>query len=431
MSREAVFALSKQGQYSKIAPCVKDEWPVLCNVYQVSYVMYHDTGHLTLETCHVTFDTRYKFMRILMLSKACLVGAYQTKLEEIARFDDVELTVIVPPKWLDAAGVVTLERSHTEGYRLLVDPIRVNGNFHLYYFPRFKQRLAELRPDIVHIDEEPYNLATWLALRQAHQAGAKALFFSWQNLNRSYPFPFSWLEKQVLRHIDYALMGNQEAVQVWQAKGYRGPQRVIPQFGVDADLFRPPARRDEGRSFVIGSANRRLVAEKGVDLLLRAVAELPGVWRLQIAGEGPMKRPLQQLAQKLGIGQRVHFDGAIPSQQMPAYLQQLDVLVLSSRTRPNWKEQFGRILVEAMACEVAVVGSDSGEIPHVIGKAGLIFPEDDEAVLCAYLRQLMMSPALRLELGQNGRQRVLEKFTQAQIAAKTVAVYQELMNGKQ
>lgn len=382
-------------------------------------------------TWYLASDTPDKFMRILMLSKACLVGAYQTKLEKIARFDDVALTVIVPPMWLDAAGVVSLERGHTEGYRLLVDPIRFNGNFHLYYFPSLKQRLAEVQPDVVHIDEEPYNLATWLALRQAHQAGAKALFFSWQNLNRSYPFPFSWLEKQVLRHTDYALMGNREAVQVWQSKGYCGPHHIVPQFGVDAKLFRPPARRDQGRSFVIGSANRRLVAEKGVDVLLRAVANLPGVWRLQIAGEGPMKRSLQQLAQELGIAERVQFDGSIPSTQMPAYLQQLDVLVLSSRTCPNWKEQFGRVLVEAMACEVAVVGSDSGEIPHVIGEAGLVFPEGDEAALCQQLHQLMMSPERRLELGRSGRQRVLEKFTQTQIAAQTVAIYRELMNAKE
>ena len=369
-------------------------------------------------------------MRVLMLSKACLVGAYQTKLEEIAEFEDVQLTVIVPPLWVDTAGAVSLEREHTKGYKLLVDPIRLNGNFHLYYFPHLKQRLAEVQPDVVHIDEEPYNLATWLALRQAHQVGAKALFFSWQNLNRSYPFPFSLLEKQVLQNSDYALMGNREAVQVWQAKGYCGPHRIIPQFGVDTELFRPPARRDEGRGFIIGSANRRLVPEKGVDLLLRAVAELPGVWRLHIAGEGPMKRPLQQLAQELGIDQRVQFDGAISSTQMPAYLQQLDVLVLSSRTRPNWKEQFGRVLIEAMACEVAVVGSESGEIPHVIGETGLIFREDDVAALRAHLQQLLRSPTLRWELGRNGRQRVLAKFTQAQVAAKTVAVYREMVNGR-
>ncbi len=366
-------------------------------------------------------------MRILMLSKACLVGAYQTKLEEIAKFDDVELTVIVPPMWLDPAGIVHLERSHTEGYNLLVDPIRFNGQFHFHYYPSLKKRLAEIQPDIVHIDEEPYNLATWLALHQSQKVGAKTLFFSWQNLNRSYPFPFSWMENQVLTQIDFGLMGNRESVGVWQAKGFMGQYRVIPQFGVDDTLFQPPARQDKGRSFVIGSANRRLVPEKGIDLLIHAVAKLSGVWRLLIAGEGPEKENLQRLVHQLGIADRVQFDGAIGSEQMATYLQQLDVLVLSSRTRPNWKEQFGRILVEAMACGVAVVGSDSGEIPHVIGDAGLVFPEDNEAALAEHLRQLLQSESLRDELGQKGRARVLANYTQAQIAAQTVAVYREMM----
>ncbi len=362
-----------------------------------------------------------------MLSKACLVGAYQTKLEEIARFDDVELLVIVPPVWLDPAGPVALERSHTEGYRLLADPIRFNGRFHLHYYPKLKRRLAEFRPDIVHIDEEPYNLATFLAMRQAKGVAAKTLFFSWQNLLRRYPFPFSWMEKQVLAGIDAAIMGNQEAVAVWQSKGYAGPHTVIPQFGVDTAAYRPPAYRDQGRGFVIGSANRRLVPEKGVDVLLRAAAKLPGIWRVQIAGDGPERPLLQKLSHELGIADRVQFDGPIPSAQMPGYLQQMDVMVLPSRTRPNWKEQFGRVLVEAMACETAVIGSDSGEIPHVIGDAGLIFPEDDVDALHAHLLQLMQSPDLRDELGRKGRARVLDRYTQSQIAAQTVAVYRKMM----
>lgn len=366
-------------------------------------------------------------MRVLMLSKACLVGAYQTKLEEIAAFDEVELSVIVPPQWNDPAGPVFLERSHTNGYRFLVDPIRFNGDFHLHYYPRLGPRVRQIRPHILHIDEEPYNLATWLAMRQARAADAKCLFFSWQNLNRHYPFPFRLLERQVLKGVDYAIMGNQEAARVWRAKGYHGPYRVIPQFGVDPHVFRPPPQRDRGRGFTIGSANRRLVPEKGIDLLLRAAAGLPGVWRLHIAGEGPARPFLAQLAQELGIEDRVCFDGAIPSHQMPAYLQQLDVLVLSSRSLPNWKEQFGRILVEAMACGVAVVGSNSGEIPHVIGSAGLIFPEEEVDALQARLLQIMKSETLRDELGQKGRQRVLEKYTQAQIAAQTVAVYREML----
>ncbi len=367
-------------------------------------------------------------MRVLMLSKALLVGAYQSKLAAIASHKDIDLLAVVPPSWDDPAGQVLLERTPADGYRLLVDPIRFNGNFHLHYYPKLKQRLAEFRPDIVHIDEEPYNLATWLAMRQAQAVGAKTLFFSWQNINRRYPPPFRWWEKQVLTGVDYALMGNSEAVQVWRAKGYAGAHKIIPQFGTDPELFTPPPRRDHGRGFIIGSANRRLVAEKGDDLLLRAAAGLPGVWRLHIAGNGPHRPYLEQLAQELGIRERVQFDGAIPSAQMPGYLGQMDVLVLASRTLPNWKEQFGRVLVEAMACETAVVGANSGEIPQVIGDAGLIFPEDDVAALHAHLLRLMQSETMRDELGKNGRQRVLAHYTQAQIADQTVTVYRDMLS---
>ena len=367
-------------------------------------------------------------MRVLMLSKALLVGAYQSKLAAIARHEDVDLLAVVPPSWDDPAGPVTLERVPAAGYRLLVDPIRFNGNFHLHYYPRLKQRLAEFRPDVVHIDEEPYNLATWLAMRQAQAVGAKTLFFSWQNINRRYPPPFRQWEQQVLAGVDYALMGNSEAARVWQAKGYAGPYQIIPQFGIDPDFFQPPPQRDHGRSFVIGSANRRLVAEKGDDLLLRAAAKLPGVWRLHIAGNGPNRPYLEQLAQELGIRERVQFDGAVSSAQMPAYLGQMDVLVLASRTLPNWKEQFGRVLVEAMACETAVIGANSGEIPQVIGDAGLIFPEDDVDALQAHLQRLLQSPTLRDELGKVGRQRVLQRYTQTQIAEQTVSVYRDMVS---
>lgn len=364
-------------------------------------------------------------MRILMVSKSCLVGSYQRKLEEIAAQPGVELEVVVPPSWKDTQGVLNLERSHVEGYRLVVDPIRFNGNYHLHYYPRLKKRIAEFRPEIVHIDEEPYNLATWHAWRLARSAGAKSLFFTWQNLLRRYPFPFDRMERAVLDGVDHAIAGSQGAADVWRRKGYAGPLSVIPQFGVDPDLFTPPAERDPGRGLVIGYAGR-LVPEKGIDLLVRAIAGLPGVWQLTLAGEGPERGALVALVKQLGLQEQVFFDGWVPAARMPAYLQQLDVLVLPSRTRPNWQEQFGRVLIEAMACQVAVVGSDSGEIPHVIGDAGLIFPEEDVAALGSHLMRLQDNET-RLGLGRAGRQRVLARFTQTQIATQTVDVYREML----
>jgi len=364
-----------------------------------------------------------------MLSKACIVGAYQKKLEELARFPDVELTVVVPPCWRDERGVMRLEREHTQGYELAVESMALNGHFHLHFYPGLGKHFRRTRPHIVHIDEEPYNVATWQAMRLAKKHGAKALFFTWQNIHRRYPPPFSLMESYNLRHANYAIAGNSEAVRVLRAKGYRGPVRVIPQFGVDPALYHVSRfTYHVSQPFTIGYVGR-LVEEKGVHVLLRAVAGLTGDWRLRILGSGPQRAGLEGLAAKLGIAERVGFEEPIPSTQMPGYYHQLDALVLPSLTRPNWKEQFGRVLIEAMACGVPVVGSDSGEIPNVIGEAGLVFTEGDERALRARLSQLMADPALRGELAHRGRERVLAHYTQAQVAVKTYQVYCELLGG--
>src|SRR5271157_2000610 len=124
-------------------------------------------------------------MRILMISKALVAGTSQRKLEEIAKLPGVELTLVTPPYWQsDDGSKQMLEHLYTNGYRLIETPIKYNGNFHLHYYPHLKQIMQEVRPEIVHIDEEPYNLATYFAMRLARQQRAKALFFTWQNLYR-------------------------------------------------------------------------------------------------------------------------------------------------------------------------------------------------------------------------------------------------------
>jgi glycosyltransferase involved in cell wall biosynthesis len=380
-------------------------------------------------------------MKVLMISKACVVGAYQKKLEEIARQDEVELTVVVPPEWQDERGTLRLERVHTTGYELRVEPIAFNGHFHLHYYPTLGNVIREVQPDVVHIDEEPYNLATFRATRAAGRFGARTVVFTWQNLQRRYPAPFRWMETYVLAHTDMLLSGNAEGVDVWRAKGYTGPVEVIPQFGVDPGIFsrvlrpsrpskpsvllRRSSRRPSHHEMVVGYIGR-LVPEKGIDILLEAVARLQGPWELRILGSGPERDRLEKMAQWLGILPRVSFDLPIPSAQMPYYYSGLDVLVLPSRTRPNWKEQFGRVLIEAMACEVVVVGARCGAIPEVIGDAGLTFAEGNPADLRAELQKLLGDVDLRLDLAQKGRQRVLDQFTQSQIAARTVEIYKRL-----
>ncbi len=363
-------------------------------------------------------------MRVLMLSKACIVGIYQPKLEAIGRLG-VNLKVLVPPSWKDERGEQVLERHAVAGYTLNAIPIRINGNFHLHHYPTLGREVRAFQPDIVHIDEEPYNLAAWQALFHARQAGARSLFFSWQNIKRNYPPPFCWGESWVYRSVDYALAGTDDAAAVLRAKGYAGPLATIPQFGTDAQLFQPEPYISQ-RPFTIGFFGR-IVPEKGIDVLLRAAAQLSGEWRLRLVGGGTAEYDLRSLAGELAIGDRVQFIGQLPSANLPAQYHAIDLLVLPSLTRNNWKEQFGRVLVEAMASGVPVIGSDSGAIPTVIGDAGAIVPEGAGSALTRAIQQVMDQPQLRERFIERGRQRFLTQFTHERIAAATVEVYQELM----
>lgn len=368
-------------------------------------------------------------MRVVMLSKALVVGAYQRKAEALAAEPDIELTVIVPPYWREGAQRLPLERSHTRGYELTVAPMLCNGSYHLHWYPTLAGLLRRLRPELCHIDEEPYNLATWLALREARAVGARCLCFTWQNLNRRYPPPFRWFERHVYRHADGMIAGNHDAARVLGAKGYGGPLRVIPQFGVDPDLFRPRERlKSDQRPFTIGYAGR-LVREKGLLVLAEALALLEGAWRLEVYGDGPLKGELVTRLGALGVAGRVTLHPRVASTAMPEALAGLDAIALPSLTRSNWKEQFGRILVEAMACGTPVVGSDSGEIPHVIGEAGLVVPEGDPKELAAALARLRDEPGLANRLAQAGRARALAHYTQQQIASQTAAFYRDVMGG--
>lgn len=363
-------------------------------------------------------------MRALMLSKALVAGPYQRKAELIAAAG-VDLVVAVPSFWRDGDRPQPLERMYTRGYRLVETPVRRPGDFHLHHYPALGRLLAQTEPEVVHVDEEPYNLATFLALRAARQVGARSLFFTWQNLQRQYPPPFRWFERYAYRRADGAIAGSQSAAGVLAKKGYRGPLWVIPQFGVDPQVFHPPPTREGTGPLQIGFAGR-LVAGKGVDLLLDALALLEAPWRLSIVGDGPERSRLALRAADLGVLGQVSFTSWLPSTAVPEFMRRMDVLVLPSRTTPMWIEQFGRVLIEAMACETVCVGSDAGEIPHVLGAAGIIFPENDAPALRAHLARLASNPRLRRDLGAAGRRRVLEHFTMQRVAEETVAVYRQL-----
>ncbi|MDO8672297.1 MAG: glycosyltransferase [Dehalococcoidia bacterium] len=367
-------------------------------------------------------------MKVLMLSKACYIAAYRRKLEELARLPGVELTLIVPPYWRMGKRKDPFEPGHDQGYRTIVRNPVFNGYHHLHYYRCLPKIIADVRPDIFHIDEEPYDFVTLSALRTAKKAKLKSLFFTWQNIDRRLPGPFGFFEDYALRHFDGAIAGNQSAAEILRRKGFKRPLAVIPQFGVDPDIFYPRGeQRVAPAPFAIGYVGR-LVAEKGIFVLLEAVSLLSGSWHLDLVGSGPLEGAARQKIADLGLADRVSFVSKMPSTDMPGFLPKLDTLVLPSLTTANWKEQFGRVLIEAMACGVPVVGSDSGEIPNVIGQSGMICREGNPLDIRDQLADLMRDPAKQQYFAQSGRQRVLAHFTQRKVAEKTYSLYEQVIH---
>ncbi len=373
-------------------------------------------------------------VRVTVVSHTYAVALNRQKLDRLAALG-FALQVIVPRRRHEPLREIYVERRAWEPYALLDLPTWPNHPNALMYAPRALTRaLSAFRPHIIQIEEEPHSLAmaqVLLAL-SALPRSIRLVSFTWRNVEERYPPPFSLVERWADRRVDRVIVGNEDARRLVLARGVP-PERVvkIPQLGVDLATFHPRARSLEEpggpeRPLHVGYIGR-LAPEKGVDTLLRAVRDTNPAICLTVRGAGPGRDRLVALAAELGLMEKVNFLPGVPHDEVAALMQEFDVLVLPSRTTANWKEQFGHVLIEAMACGVPVIGSDSGAIPEVIGDAGLIFPEDDAAALAGLLRRLLTDRGLREELSACGLARVTMLYQQEAVARQTANVYAELL----
>ncbi len=369
--------------------------------------------------------------RVLTISKPYIARLYRGKLLALAEQHRIEAGLICPTAW-GAAQWEDDERPTPITTQKL--PILLNGKNHFHIYLGLQAAIERFNPDYLNVEEEHYSAVTWQALRIAKQLRKPMSFYTWQNIAKNYPPPFNWIEQQVFAYCRDAFAGNQEAADILRRKGYRGNITVVPQMGIDPELFsyvapdaqaRHAAKQELGLDaniFWLGFVGR-LVEEKGVQDLIAAIDRVSTTKPigLLIVGSGPHTETLKHLAIK--VRRPILFRDFAPSSAMPMYMQALDLLCLPSLTRRNWKEQFGRVLVEAMASGTNVLGSSSGEIPNVIDTTGWIFAEGDRAQLASTVAQIVQNPTLRQSRAQHARERVLERYTHAAVAKRFADVF--------
>jgi glycosyltransferase involved in cell wall biosynthesis len=300
------------------------------------------------------------------------------------------------------------------------------------YAPSLLWDIKTCRPDILHIFEEYSGLLAFQSVFFNKLLGqrSKIMVYSAENLRHNLRPMFRLSGKYVANRSDLAFVCSDGVKQILEEEGYPKPIVILP-LGVDPQQFSKfPADRlkthlNLDKKFVIGYIGR-LLQIKGVDVLVDLMCGLPEYVHLLLIGSGPEEQNLLTTIVQCGLEHRIRFMGNVPYDQLPQYLNCLDLGIVPSRTTKRWQEQFGRVLIELMSCEVPVVGSDSGSIPEVIGEAGFIFHEQKPQELIDRVRTLMEQPEKRKEFGKLGRERVLAHYSLDIMCERFLAMYQQL-----
>jgi L-malate glycosyltransferase len=369
-------------------------------------------------------------MKLLIVSHSCTIPVGQQFYAEIERQTGWDLTIVTPKLWKDEYGnQLVTPRWQGYGGKLISLPVWKSGNVPLHaYRSLFIQLLKEINPDFIYLYQKPYAIVTFQAYLANYLSIRKPIgFFTWQNIYKQYPFPFKQMESWILRNTSMMFTGSRSAEEVFRKKGYGSPSMLLPS-GIDPAIYYPRLEADQlaaelrqhPNEVLVGYAGR-IVEQKGLKTLLHALEQIRDLpWRLVILGAGFYQTEFDQIAQSLHLGDRICHLGFVSGDKTPLYISAFDVLVLPSETRANWKEQFGRVIIESMACGTPVIGSDSGEIPYLLKETGggLVFPERQSDALANQLKQLITRADLRSQLAKRGQQSVLDRYTHAPIALR-------------
>ncbi len=342
-----------------------------------------------------------------MVSHPAVVSVNQEVYRELDR-RGWQTTIVLPSRWRSEYSLKDTEPQVLDGMQaaLLPTPVALRGRPQRhFYLANCRALAARINPDVAFVEAEPFSISATQWARALTKLGIPFGVQCAENIDRRFPLPVRLMRSRVLRDAAFVATRSDSAGRLARAWGARGAVALAPHA---VPAWESVSSSGE-RPFTVGYAGR-LVPSKGLLDLLAAVRRLQAPVELLMIGDGE-QRP--QLEGQPIPGSRVKVLDGVSHDEMGSAYAKLDVLVLPSHTTPTWKEQFGRVIVEALWCGVPVVGSDSGEIPWLIELTGggLVFPEGDAEALAARLIELREQPALRQRLATAGRAAVAELFS--------------------
>ncbi|BDI30362.1 glycosyl transferase family 1 [Capsulimonas corticalis] len=379
-------------------------------------------------------------MKILIVSPVAEAAHVRKIPAALAKHDGVEITVIAPNrvavnKVYDPSGWISYEREeNSDGFRFIPLPLIDPANFHKGYQPEpLRQAIKTVKPDVIQVWSGPVDPFLYQVTRARTRvfSRAKVVFYGFDNLH----IPLSRFTIPKWRSLWTQIAGgfeaDSEAIACVRAAGFVKPlERVF--WGIPLEDFKPADKAALRQTLslpaepLVGYIGR-LVTEKGLMHLLGALGLLPPNVHCLLIGGGPMQSELELWIDLLGLKERVHLLAPMSATLVASYMACLDALALPSLSTPVWKEQYGRVLGEAMACGVPVVGSDSGAIPEVIGEAGLVVPEANTQALADGLRKALFDEEFRSRVIPLGLKRAPDEMSVEAMSTHLLDFYRRIL----
>jgi glycosyltransferase involved in cell wall biosynthesis len=348
--------------------------------------------------------------------------------------DEWEVTAAAPAFFHGDLRPIRAERFDGEKAALELLPTYLSRSPHLFFYGARLRELLDRDWDIVHCWEEPYVIAGGQVAWWTRQK-SRLVFWTGQTRVKNYPPPFGQIERYCFRRCAGWLSRGQLGVEAMMTKGYGHKPHEAIGLGVDIDTFKPDRQSgiailrqlgwDEVAAPIVDYVGR-FVEEKGLRTLMAALDAVTTRWRAIFVGGGPMENELKTWSAR--YANRVRVVPAVTHDRVPEYLNAFDLLCAPSRTTPGWREIFGRMVIEAFACRVPVLSSDSGELPNVVADAGMIVGEDKVKEWTRALEMLLSNPTMRDDFGTRGFDRVNFHFTWAAIARKHLNFLERLLD---
>ncbi|MDD2487246.1 MAG: glycosyltransferase family 4 protein [Candidatus Gracilibacteria bacterium] len=286
--------------------------------------------------------------------------------------------------------------------------------------------IKEFKPDIIHCYTELFSptLSQVIFFKNLIDKEIKVVNYSWENLDWSKKILHGFFGRYAAAKINCVVCANEEAIR--EVKRFDIEDRKISKiyWGIDFSNFKFEDHDIGGKTeFKIGFIGR-LLKDKGIQNLIESIANLGERYNLSLIGEGADKEYFISISNELGIQDRIKFHGKIEYSKLKEYIKDFDIFILPSISKPYWKEQFGRVLVEMMASGVPVIGSSSGAIPEVIGDRGLIFKEGDSIDLSEKIREILSDPIRYSQYSKSAYEYALDNYSQDVFMERLKGLYE-------